>query len=830
MIAKAYAGLLSSIYEGNSSNFSPRNFKGVLGRCQPLFSGYGQQDSQEFLSFLIDGLHEDLNRIHKKPYIENPDSDDKTVHDPEVIKQLGETFRSNHRMRNDSIAMDLFSGFYKNTMVCPICDKVSVTFDPFAQVTLQLPVENTWQHKVHFAPLHDRPVIIDVDIDKNSNVRNLKEYVAQRIPGARPENLVMAEEYHDKFYKVFENAEVISEANIQASDKLWVYELDDSPTNWPPIDKKKSKGGRAFLTFGSNSTDDLPEMKSNCADRMAVPLFHRIKVGGDGRAGFILWPSVILVSREEARDYELILRKIFQKVETMTTRPLFDECELSKSQVDSQNQPGDEINDDLVAEDSKVQARSVEGDDELVDVSMTDEQEGSRAPGHHPNPMKIRRRPKSRILDPSLYIDPEIRNSFEIGIYANKTDIIPTGWTSLTENSRLTSLESRMPRLSRRPSCSSWTSRGSARWDRESPQSSEDELSNKPEINVQSMTSDSFHDHSAASSDDEATRPERNPNRSLGLGRRPGKLRQALRDYSRSGKKHLQRSKSRGPFEDEYVLRLGEALVLDWTLNGIEQLFEGSADGERGQRTDIEMPTVPDLELDARRSRRATRRKQGVTLEECFSETAKSEVLSEENAWYCNRCKELRRATKTLEIWTLPDILVIHLKRFSSQSRLRDKVDVLVDFPVQGLDMSGKVGLPEGKSLAYDLFAVDNHFGGLGGGHYTAAVKNSLDKKWYDYNGELSLVWKDVARRLTRLQTHLCTRCLRSPSSTGLRICCSTDVALTVPSVPRTYGNWLKNLKTTIHGLPRQQPLALERTLQPGSNLLPLMAIRLMMA
>ena len=119
-IASVYANLVNSIYSVNSSSsFSPKQFKQTLGRANSLFSGYGQQDSQEFLSWLIDALHEDLNRIMSKPYKENPDSDDNTHRDPEAMKQLGETYRANYRARNDSVSTDLFNGFYKNTMVCP---------------------------------------------------------------------------------------------------------------------------------------------------------------------------------------------------------------------------------------------------------------------------------------------------------------------------------------------------------------------------------------------------------------------------------------------------------------------------------------------------------------------------------------------------------------------------------------------------------------------------------------------------------------------------------------------------------------------------------------
>ena len=49
-------------------------FQLQVGRFAPQFSGYQQHDSQELLTFLLDGMHEDLNRIKKKPYIELQDS------------------------------------------------------------------------------------------------------------------------------------------------------------------------------------------------------------------------------------------------------------------------------------------------------------------------------------------------------------------------------------------------------------------------------------------------------------------------------------------------------------------------------------------------------------------------------------------------------------------------------------------------------------------------------------------------------------------------------------------------------------------------------------
>jgi len=94
--------------------------------------------------------------------------------------------------------------------------------------------------------------------------------------------------------------------------------------------------------------------------------------------------------------------------------------------------------------------------------------------------------------------------------------------------------------------------------------------------------------------------------------------------------------------------------------------------------------------------------------------------------------QEHLQATKKFDLWRLPDILILHLKRFSYNHLWRDKISTFVDFPVEGLDIKHWVFNKEEKNTVYDLFAVSNHFGGLGGGHYTAYAKNILDNKWYN--------------------------------------------------------------------------------------------------
>lgn len=118
----------------------------------------------------------------------------------------------------------------------------------------------------------------------------------------------------------------------------------------------------------------------------------------------------------------------------------------------------------------------------------------------------------------------------------------------------------------------------------------------------------------------------------------------------------------------------------------------------------------------------------------CLKIFEEEEELAGENAWYCPACKEHRPAKKTMDLWKVPPVLIVHLKRFSGSSRrefgyrgVGDKIECHVDFPVEGLDLSGYVKCPsDGEAILYDLFAVSNHFGGTGGGHCTFCYFSSM--------------------------------------------------------------------------------------------------------
>ncbi|KAF2763298.1 UCH-domain-containing protein [Pseudovirgaria hyperparasitica] len=727
----------------SGSTFTPRDFKHTLGRLSGTFSGYQQQDSQEFLSFLVDGLHEDLNRIKKKPYIENPDSDDKTHTDARLIRELGEKFREGHHARNDSVAMDLFSGFYKNTMVCPHCDKVSITFDPYSLLTLQLPIEQTWQHTVVFAPLHDKPIYVEVDMDKNASIRGLKEYIAKRFPGVNAKRLMCVETYSNKIYKTFDDREAVSDCGIQDRDEIVIYELDSQPTNYPPPKKKAKKFSYGSL-IDKSEEEDTPKSESPLANRMLVPVFHRASSAkGYNNRSFQLWPFFVVITREEAANYDEIHRKVLAKVATMTTNPILSDENLGYGSNNSSDAVLTTEEDASSTTDPTVKADSVEGEGSIVDVTMTEssaEQVRSQDEDSH----------LPRVLTPGEFIPPELQRLFTLRFAkANGKEMIQTGFSSLQGGDDYPAVSTRIPssRDSRRSSIQSQGT-GSASSASSISEETETQQSTPPQLSFNSRSADSDSDLPSVDSFTRVGKPHKfsNGNRGKRRGKRGAKTYSKKDGTKKEGGRWAHRPLLRqgseisdlpsDPESPPRLIRLGEALILDWDSEAYEALFGATndADDMRGRSTWEEKLAFDDPDLTHKRATRSKRKKHGVTLDECFQETAKSEILSEENAWYCNRCKELRRAEKTLAIWTTPDILVLHLKRFSSNRAFRDKIDVLVDFPIEGLDISKWVGLPEDKNCVYDLFAVDNHYGGLGGGHYTAYAQNFYDKRWYEYN------------------------------------------------------------------------------------------------
>ena len=166
-LAKTYAQLVRRLWSGKTS-VAPVDMRSMIIKYSSQFAGYQQHDSQELLACLLDGLHEDLNRVHDPPYVERKDSDGRPDHVVATESWEG------HMKRSQSIIVDLFQGQLKSRLRCKKCQFESVSFDPFTFLTLPLPTDDTSVVDVTFARLESAPEHCSVRVGRTATLHNVK--------------------------------------------------------------------------------------------------------------------------------------------------------------------------------------------------------------------------------------------------------------------------------------------------------------------------------------------------------------------------------------------------------------------------------------------------------------------------------------------------------------------------------------------------------------------------------------------------------------------------------------------------------------------------------
>uniref|UniRef100_A0A8C5GUP9 ubiquitinyl hydrolase 1 n=1 Tax=Gouania willdenowi TaxID=441366 RepID=A0A8C5GUP9_GOUWI len=217
-LAIGFAVLLRALWKGTHHAFQPSKLKAIVASKASQFTGYAQHDAQEFMAFLLDGLHEDLNRIQNKPYTETVDSDGR------LDDVVAEEAWQRHKMRNDSFIVDLFQGQFKSKLVCPSCSKVSITFDPFLYLPVPLPQKQKILSVFYFAKEpHKKPVKFLVSVSKeNSSTAEVLESIARSLR-TKPENLRLAEVGKNRFQRILLPSHSLD--TVSSTDMLFCFEV-----------------------------------------------------------------------------------------------------------------------------------------------------------------------------------------------------------------------------------------------------------------------------------------------------------------------------------------------------------------------------------------------------------------------------------------------------------------------------------------------------------------------------------------------------------------------------------------------------------------------------
>lgn len=167
----------------------------------------------------------------------------------------------------------------------------------------------------------------------------------------------------------------------------------------------------------------------------------------------------------------------------------------------------------------------------------------------------------------------------------------------------------------------------------------------------------------------------------------------------------------------------------------INELFQGVSvtfiKGIKSNISSLKSELYTNLILPVYYTNKANQTYLANNLHDCFKYFIHEEKLIYDNQWFNDKIKKKEDATKSTRFWDFPKILFILLKRFTPDGR--SKINKVIDFPIDNLDLSPYVCGYKPHNYKYQLFGVCNHSGGLSGGHYTAYVKNKYNE-WIHYN------------------------------------------------------------------------------------------------
>lgn len=637
-LAESFANLIKEMWNGHHSSVAPREFKAKLERFATQFSGYQQHDSQELLAFLLDGLHEDLNRVKKKLYGSVREGDDIT--DEERVKESWDL----HKGRNDSIIVDWFQAVLKSTLVCPQCSRVSVTFDPFMYLSLPLPtkVDRSIPLVLITRDPAKPPTKYLVKVPKTATIATLKRNLGQMAGGIPPDLIIITDVFNSKFFKKFNDNEAV-DAIDEDRDVIYAYEVA------PQVD----------YDGGDDAAGAVPRM-AYCA----------VYNGRKEERGIMSYSSSSYSS-----STQLFGTPFFVSVPcNVTYRELY--AHLLQA-VSRWMKPGALASLLLAAQQQQQQQQD--------DFSASSSSPTTSAGNHNNNNNNHRQQPN------------QTNKSHRRSHSGTAAENSPAGGDEAEEEDTLSDEEGDS------------AAGGGGNNGIKVVSSSEDPQEEEEDEDTRSSSSSS----SSASSSGGGTPPA--------AAAPPGAAAAAYIFTICTVDNHGYREQPLPMDNEDTPLDLDHCtLSINWKIDQLALLDESKF---RAFELHSSMNTVDPNDADA------------ITLDKCLSLYTTTERLGPDDPWYCNKCKEFQQATKKFDLWNSPRILVVHLKRFSYRNKyFREKLETLVHYPLRDLDLSRHIIGPKTPAPIYDLYAVSNHYGGMGGGHYTAYALNKGTNKWYKFD------------------------------------------------------------------------------------------------
>ena len=235
----------------------PTVFKEIIGEINHQFRNFDQQDAQEFINFLLDVLHEEMNIKDTKEYIPNPENFD---HKEE---ELANEYWSNNLRRNASFIHSLFLGQLNSNLICENCQSKKITYETFTNLNLPITQKRTINLQII---LHRLPFVMKAYYDQYQDnhtleYQNLKyDYGSNCSNGNIGNMLKMVKKYSYESFQ--EEVGEVYECDLINDDDIFnknsTSEIDSKIHSFTNDLKLKSKSHLTQSVYASRLSTSIP--------------------------------------------------------------------------------------------------------------------------------------------------------------------------------------------------------------------------------------------------------------------------------------------------------------------------------------------------------------------------------------------------------------------------------------------------------------------------------------------------------------------------------------------------------------------------------------------
>ncbi|KAH4070288.1 hypothetical protein HBH98_188040 [Parastagonospora nodorum] len=139
ILPEAYATLVSNLFKGDVSSVRPSTFRRICGHFNSQWGIDQQQDAKEFLEFVLDYMHEDLNVTWNKAPL-RPLTDAQEIQREQFPRQYAAKIEwGRYQHRDMSVIGGMFAGQHASQLTCQTCGVTSTTYEAFWSLSLEIP-------------------------------------------------------------------------------------------------------------------------------------------------------------------------------------------------------------------------------------------------------------------------------------------------------------------------------------------------------------------------------------------------------------------------------------------------------------------------------------------------------------------------------------------------------------------------------------------------------------------------------------------------------------------------------------------------------------------